>query len=193
MKFAEYIPLAYRTCKELPPQQHAEHMAMGILGELGEIVDAVKKHYVYGRPLDKVNLMEEVGDIFWYLAGLVHVFGKPDDLDFAEFEQVEINQEKLQAARDVMQFSLITLCKPIAVCTADLVSTVMDGNENELKDCIGVITAILHGTTRLLDVDLDEALERNIAQLAKRYGDKYTDYAAVNRDTGAERSVLEGN
>ena len=192
MKFEAYIPLAYRTCKELPTQHHAEHMALGILGELGEILDAVKKHYVYGKPLDKVNLMEEVGDIFWYLAGLVHVFGKPDGLDFAEFEKVEINQEKLDASRSVMQFSLITLCKPIAVCTSDLVSAVMDGNDAELKDCIGIIAAVLHGTARLLDVDLDEALERNIAKLAKRYGDKYTDYAAVNRDTDAERDVLEG-
>ena len=37
----------------------------------------------------------------------------------------------------------------------------------------------------------DEAMEKNIAKLKARYGDKFSEEAAVERDLGKERSVLE--
>ena len=44
------------------------HAAMGLTTEAGEFLDALKKHLFYGKPLDLVNLREEIGDIMWYLA-----------------------------------------------------------------------------------------------------------------------------
>jgi NTP pyrophosphatase (non-canonical NTP hydrolase) len=44
------------------------HAAMGMVTEAGEIMDAVKKHVMYGKPLDLINLFEESGDSFWYQA-----------------------------------------------------------------------------------------------------------------------------
>lgn len=41
---------------------------MGVATEGGEILDALKKHLFYGKPLDEVNLVEEVGDTLYYLA-----------------------------------------------------------------------------------------------------------------------------
>ena len=49
---------------------HLLHMVLGLSGEAGELVDAVKKHAVYGQPLDTANVVEELGDIEFYLAGL---------------------------------------------------------------------------------------------------------------------------
>lgn len=46
------------------------HHTLGIAGEAGEIVDAVKKHVIYGLPLDVENLVEELGDLEFYMAGL---------------------------------------------------------------------------------------------------------------------------
>jgi NTP pyrophosphatase (non-canonical NTP hydrolase) len=43
------------------------HAAMGISGEAGELVDAVKKHVAYGQELDTVNVIEELGDLMWYI------------------------------------------------------------------------------------------------------------------------------
>ena len=43
------------------------HAALGIASESGEIADAVKKLMAYGKPLDLVNLDEEMGDILWYI------------------------------------------------------------------------------------------------------------------------------
>lgn len=45
-----------------------DHAVLGIAGEAGEIVDALKKHRVYGRPLDTQNVVEELGDLAWYIA-----------------------------------------------------------------------------------------------------------------------------
>lgn len=39
------------------------HAAMLISGEAGELLDAIKKHVVYGKPLDRGNIIEELGDL----------------------------------------------------------------------------------------------------------------------------------
>lgn len=44
------------------------HAAIGLVTESGEFIDALKKFLFYGRPLDLVNLKEELGDILWYVA-----------------------------------------------------------------------------------------------------------------------------
>jgi NTP pyrophosphatase (non-canonical NTP hydrolase) len=66
------------------------HAAMGISTEAGELLDAIKKHVYYGKSLDRTNLVEEMGDAFWYLAILADSLG-------VDFESVmQKNIEKLQ-------------------------------------------------------------------------------------------------
>ena len=67
------------------------HSALGVSTEAGELLDAVKKHVYYGKELDKVNLFEEVGDLFWYLAILA------DELGFSFEDAMKKNNEKLEA------------------------------------------------------------------------------------------------
>lgn len=51
------------------------HASLGIAGEGGEIVDAVKKHWVYGKQLDRENLIEEIGDLLFYTQALCNLLG----------------------------------------------------------------------------------------------------------------------
>lgn len=44
------------------------HAVFGLATETGELFDQLKRHLFYGKPLDKVNLSEEVGDLMWYVA-----------------------------------------------------------------------------------------------------------------------------
>jgi NTP pyrophosphatase (non-canonical NTP hydrolase) len=44
------------------------HGAIGCSTESGELLDALKKHIFYQKPLDAGNLFEECGDIMWYVA-----------------------------------------------------------------------------------------------------------------------------
>lgn len=43
------------------------HAALGVTGEAGELADAIKKHWAYGKPLDVENVREEAGDMLFYL------------------------------------------------------------------------------------------------------------------------------
>lgn len=49
---------------------HLIHMVMGISGEAGELLDAVKKATVYRKDIDRQNVIEELGDIEFYMEGL---------------------------------------------------------------------------------------------------------------------------
>ncbi|HZS43396.1 MAG TPA: nucleoside triphosphate pyrophosphohydrolase family protein [Candidatus Paceibacterota bacterium] len=93
------------------------HAILGLASELGELADQLKKHIFYGRPLDKINLSEEAGDLVWYLALVSNVPGM---------------------------------------------------------------------------LSLEETLERNIAKLKARYGEKFSEFYAANRNLDSERKILEG-
>lgn len=122
-RMKNYEKLAEKTECEYTPEvlERLEEMArplhhvVGLGGESGEIDDAFKKYIFYGKPLDKVNIQEEIGDCLWYLAGLCNWLG----------------------------------------------------------------------TT------IEEEQERNIAKLKARYGEKFSEDSAINRDLNNERKVLE--
>lgn len=67
------------------------HGAIGLATEAGEFLDALKKHIYYGRNLDRVNLAEELGDLFWYCAIIA------DELQVPFATIMEKNIEKLKA------------------------------------------------------------------------------------------------
>ena len=48
------------------------HAIWGIWGEVGELVDALKQHFVYGKETDRENLIEEVGDLLFYMVALMN-------------------------------------------------------------------------------------------------------------------------
>jgi NTP pyrophosphatase (non-canonical NTP hydrolase) len=93
-------------CNSMTPlDAHLIHMVLGISGEAGELLDAIKKASVYCKPLDLANVIEELGDLEFYMQGL-------------------------RAA---------------------------------------------------LNITREETIEHNIAKLTKRYGDKYSNAAAIQR------------
>lgn len=125
MKPTEYVANALKTesldIKAItgrvsdPETVRLLHAAIGLETEVGEIQDALKKHIFYGKPLDKVNLGEELGDLFWYMAVMSDVLG----------------------------------------------------------------------------VSFEAVMEKNIAKLKARYGDKFSSEKALNRDLDTERKILE--
>lgn len=53
-----------------PARAHLTHMALGVAGEAGEVVDVLKKHTMYNQPLDRAHLVEELGDMEFYLESI---------------------------------------------------------------------------------------------------------------------------
>jgi NTP pyrophosphatase (non-canonical NTP hydrolase) len=54
---------------------HVLHMAVGISGESGELLDAIKKAVIYRKPVDLKNVIEELGDMEFYMEGLRQGYG----------------------------------------------------------------------------------------------------------------------
>ncbi len=46
------------------------HAVLGISGEAGELLDAIKKHSIYNKDLDIENVIEELGDLEFYMEQL---------------------------------------------------------------------------------------------------------------------------
>jgi NTP pyrophosphatase (non-canonical NTP hydrolase) len=69
MDLKTYTEKAHRTMAELDYSLFDNlHMLMGMMTEVGELVDAYKKYLVYNKPLDMINVQEEIGDLMWYVA-----------------------------------------------------------------------------------------------------------------------------
>ena len=91
MTINEYQNLALRTLNpSLSKKDVLINRVMGLCGESGEAIDIVKKHLAQGHDLDREHLIQELGDIAWYLAETASA------LDVSLEEVLQRNIEKLQ-------------------------------------------------------------------------------------------------
>jgi NTP pyrophosphatase (non-canonical NTP hydrolase) len=67
------------------------HGLMGVATESGELMDPLKRELIYGKGLDEVNVMEECGDLLWYIALALDAAG------YTMEEAMERNISKLRA------------------------------------------------------------------------------------------------
>lgn len=78
---AVYPLLVEKTARmDLPKQERIENALMGLAGEAGEVLDIFKKHWFQGHELDVNHVIEELGDVMYYLCWLAIEF----DIDFSE-------------------------------------------------------------------------------------------------------------
>lgn len=71
-----------------PEQANLLHMGVGVSGESGELLDAIKKHVIYQKPLDVENVKEELGDLLFYMSNLMQSVG----LSFEEVLQHNVDK-----------------------------------------------------------------------------------------------------
>ena len=64
--------------------------ALGLAGEVGEVVELIKKDRYHGLPLDADKLRSEVGDVLWYLTDLCAQAG------FTLADAAQANVDKLR-------------------------------------------------------------------------------------------------
>lgn len=73
--FNEQVEALIKPASEIinettPLKAHLSHMVFGVTGEVGELVDALKKHCIYNKEIDMENVVEELGDIEFFLEGI---------------------------------------------------------------------------------------------------------------------------
>lgn len=75
--FQRYQELAARTAAPVDTEKDKfMRGVLGLLGEVGELAEHLKKHFYQGHELDMEYVRKELGDILWYLTVMV------DDLDY---------------------------------------------------------------------------------------------------------------
>lgn len=75
MNINEYQELAMRTASSQSKKDLILNGVLGLSGETGEVADHIKKHLFQGHDLDQDHLIEELGDICWYIAIMAEGLG----------------------------------------------------------------------------------------------------------------------
>lgn len=65
------------------------HAAIGVSTEAGELADVIKKHCIYTKPLDVINVIEELGDVMFYMQAIKNSLALEDE------DIIKANMEKL--------------------------------------------------------------------------------------------------
>lgn len=83
------------------PSADASYVALGLVGEVGELYGAWAKNIRDDTPMDQENTKKELGDILWFLTALC------DECDTTLAEVAEMNIKKLasRAGRGKIQGS----------------------------------------------------------------------------------------
>lgn len=73
--YSEFVAALVKSPNQIveemtPHKAHIMHMAIGVAGEAGELMDAIKKCAIYNKEVDINNVIEELGDLEFFMEGL---------------------------------------------------------------------------------------------------------------------------
>lgn len=164
------------------------HASLGLSSEISELKDALVG-YETANAIDYTHLVEEVGDLCWYAAIAIH---SSENDPVVLWPTNEANN--LFSPLDALQDMVDTLTIDIGKLNNYLKRAIFYGKpwrECDLTDCLRSICCSLYCLSYQSGSDLSTVMEKNIAKLRARYGDKFSEAAAVNRNLTNERTVLE--
>jgi len=187
---AEYQQLASRTCPDLgSPEANMFHMNSGIVTEIGEAIDPIKKFIAYKKPIDTVNVGEEIADCCWYIANKARIFlsEEQNNLIWGKMDMFTESMKDFESAENLKVSTIHDAAN--ALYSLMPVSCLDKINVNT---CVGVPDiVVLHKVADYFGLDFWQLLTNNIAKLQVRYPEKFTEEAALNRNLEAERKELE--
>ena len=168
--FENYQERASRTLALLGSNAiDGAHMVIGVTTELVEMTDGALLN-------DAVNVREEHGDCNWYIANECNIY----NLNFK-------NLYERALVFDKSQFSLGRLADlhKRELAYGKVMDTVL--LEEELVRLIRVLLS----AAKKFSFSYEESLRINISKLYKRYPEKFSNEAALNRDLDAEYETLK--
>jgi NTP pyrophosphatase (non-canonical NTP hydrolase) len=183
MKLNEYQALALRTCPEgLDLRERMLMTTLGIGSEAGEVI-ADADAYAYGLPLNRDNVIKELGDICWYIAVMLDTITRTmSDIDVMRKWEVERRDE-----------AFIARALQIGKHAGSIVEYVKQGfyHGHDLDNpALALKLAQLYGSVQdcanQLGASIGYVLERNIEKLRKRYPEGFSADASRNRVTERE-------
>ena len=93
MNIKEYQEKATRTVNtNLKFTEQLSNLCMGLCGESGEVTDYIKKCIYHNHKFNLKKLIEELGDVMWYLTNIATLMGIP--LDYILDENIKKLEER---------------------------------------------------------------------------------------------------
>lgn len=169
MTLGKYAQLAQRTSRKEPGFNHVTCGIMGLIGETGEVVDAIKKWKFQSKndtPFPVCKLIEELGDVMWYV------------VEFCEAIHMDIGDMPVKEPYnhyDTPEQAAIGLMR-------EVMCAVIDGPETDRNDIVSVIANISGMLEDFCNVSLSDAMNVNINKLMKRYPEGFDAERSQNRD-----------
>lgn len=186
MRIDEYQQLAMRTSTE--GHDRVENGCLGLIGESGEIVDVVKKwRFQSGEdaPLPADKLIDECGDVLWYCAELAEGLGGDiSDLYKAYGQGYTSDIHPFQSDSPVAALAVsLSQAAMSPYCTLYMVDIYMENwKAVQASSEIGKIMRIVRDILEIwCHSTLEEAMERNIEKLRRRYPDGFDPERSLHR------------
>lgn len=165
------------------------HGAIGLSSELAEAQEMVEK-----PTIDAINLKEEMGDLFWYMGIIIDELKFNPEEIFTNLETGALVTYTVQDQRAVLQHNINGMVKSAGVLIDFLKKSVMYGkdlNVDGVKSKLQELDYYINQSLRYYGQTSQASRERNIEKLRARYGEKFTEAAANERNLAVEREILE--
>ena len=148
MTWDEYVKASARTIPDdMPVETQWQIARLGAIGEAGEVCDIVKKHIGQGHDLDAGKVLEELGDVCWYVALAARLDGS-----------------RIRAMRSLSSSTTFEL----SILLAEYCFKVRNGAISR-----SAALAVVMAFAERLGSDLPHVLDANVAKLRKRYPDGF--------------------
>lgn len=94
-----YDDFVEKLFKKEDPKLMFYHAISGLMTEAGEASDPIKAHCAYGREIDRENVIEELGDLRFYMQAIMNMLG------ISEIQILNHNAAKLAKRYNGLVFS----------------------------------------------------------------------------------------
>lgn len=172
----QYQSLSRRTA---PVDMDLSNIAMGLIGEGGELVDLIKKHVYHGHPMNselKVKFEKESGDLLWYFVRALDVLDIPIVKKPTTFEMLTLDRASIAPETDLVTDAALLMAYHLGrVC--EEVALVREINLFHLEQAFNLFCMILS----TLDISLAAAAQNNIIKLSTRYPQGFSTQDSIAR------------
>lgn len=185
MEYSNYLEESERT---LSNQYHIEdvqnllHAVMGICTEVEELLE----NFSINTMLDSANLLEELGDLYWYIA-IIH-------RDYPMFKQLS-NSNIATDVKYNSSFKAVLNINKYSLKMLDMLKKKIYYNKeidlNMLNNYLLLIEVDIKYMLDSYNYRFESMLQINIDKLKARYKEKFNSLEAIDRDLDTERTILE--
>lgn len=167
-----------------------EHGILGIATETAELLSGSLEYDDTKTEKAKINLIEEVGDIYWYIALLCRTYNITfDHLDlmFKDTDPIDVKLfTPVAVAASIISGDITDILKRAHFYTGS-----GKGYEQTLIQQLALLHNILKNYIRLLDTNIENIFEVNVNKLKSRYPEGFKTSDAVNRDLQEEVKAMK--